>query len=345
MLLALFAPSCLASQRLGTNYPGGLEQTIFEGLKNANAILHHRNPPAVNLHAKSLETPVGPTVKTVTHQKVPGNGYKPGSPLYNVQENKKNGAAPSVKRKKAEPQNGTRQEKLYACVDRALAQLDEAFDPVSPMPIIEDVNACMEKHDATPVEAWGIRERTIKTILQKHWLTALVVAAIFFILVLITAFIYQRSKKDPAPTRYGGMSILDDFQFGMFSCHEAPGMSLLTCCCFAIRWADTMRMASLMSFWLGVILITFLEVCDGLTSGLSMCVAWGIVVFYRQKLRKEFGFEHGTMKSCGLDCCGYCWCACCMAVQEARQLEEAYAVGHPIRKVPAGALGPAGHYG
>lgn len=299
-------------------------------------IVHQRShAPVVDFQIESKKAPViGKTTKTVVHQKVPGNGYKPGSPLYNVQEGKQDASASTKKHAEpAVPQNGTRQEKLYACVDGELAKLDAVVDQVSPQEVMEGTNVCMQKYDATPVEAMGIRDRTMKAVFKHHFWTVLVVGTLTFIFTLIAAYIYQRQKKDPEPTRRGMAMDRDEFTFGICSCFEVPALSLLTCCCFSIRWADTMRMASLLSFWVGVVVITLLELINSFTGGLAACVAWGIVVFYRQKLRKEFGLEQGTAKSVCLDCCGYCWIPCCMAVQEARQLEEAYAVGHPIRNV------------
>lgn len=290
--------------------------------------------PTVDFSVKDQKAPVvGKTTKTVVHQKVPGNGYKPGSPLYNVQEGKTGAVKHAEPQNVTEPQNGTREEKLYACVDRELAKLDAVVDRVSPQEVMEGTNACMTKYDATPVEALGIRDRTIKAIWKHHFWTVLVAEVIVFLLILAAAFVYQRQKKDPEPTRRGMTMTNDDWHAGICSCFEVPGMTLLTCCCFSIRWADTMRMASYMSFWVGVVLMTLLEMINSFTGGAAMCFAWGIVVFYRQKLRKEFGLEHSTVKSCCCDICGYCWIPCCMAVQEARQLEEAYAVGHPIRKL------------
>lgn len=323
-----------------------LSATISEASRtilasSSKTIVHDRSHVAiVDLHAKKQEAPVvGKTTKTVVHQKVPGNGYKPGSPLYNVQEGKES-ASPST----AEPKdvtNGTRQEKLYACVDHELAKLDAFVDQVSPQEVMAGTNACMQKYDATPTETIGIEQRTIKAIMKFHFWTVLVTMVIAFILTLTAAFIYQRNKKDPAvdPSRRGMAMDREDFHFGICSCSDVPSMSLLTCCCFAIRWADTMRMASFLGFWVGVVLITFLELINGVTGGAAACFAWFIVVFYRQKLRKEFGLEHNTLKSCCCDICGYCWIPCCMAVQEARQLEEAYAVGHPIRKVAGSSSG------
>lgn len=332
-MLVVMAMSSLASRMRDSKNPLKLP-------KPSKTIVHERSGvPAVNLHMKNQAAPaVGKTTKTVVHQKVPGNGYKPGSPLYNVQEGKAD--APASTKKAAEPQNGTREEKLYACVDDELAPIGEASDNRTQAEIWEGVEACMTKYDATPGERFAIQAQATDKIYKHHWVAIYVFGALFFILVLIAAFIYQRQKKDPEPTRSGMAMDRDEFTFGICSCFEVPGISLLTCCCFAIRWADTMRMASMMSFWAGVLLITGLELIDVLThkytGGAVMLVAWGIVVYYRQKLRKEFGLESGTLKSCCCDICGYCWIPCCMAVQEARQLEEAYAVGHPIRKVPAG---------
>lgn len=286
---------------------------------------------AVDFHAKSEADPkVGKTTKTVVHQKVAGNGYKPGSPLYNLQESKKDNQTAPIK-KAAEPQNGTRQEKLYACVDHVLDE--DKMKQTTHQEVMEGINTCIQKYDATPLEAWAIRERANQAYMKSHLWTVLVFAvAAPFILTLIAAFIYQRNKKDPAATRAGMGMTKDDFAYGVCQCFEVPTMSLLACFCFPVRWADTMRMASFMSFWVGVVLMIFLEVMQTFTAGISMLIAWGIVVHYRQQLRKAFDLEHGTLKSCCCDICGYCWIPCCMAVQEARQLEEAYAVGHPIRK-------------
>jgi Cys-rich protein (TIGR01571 family) len=293
--------------------------------------VHQRSPSqALNLlTSQKLPDKLPPPSSTTVHQKVAGNGYKKGSPLYNLQEGKQDAA--KLAPKAAEPQNATRQEKLYACVDHELAKSEDT----PAQEIIDGVNDCIVKHDATPLEAWGIRERVYENLYARHFWTSLVSSILIFLIIpLIVAFVYQRNKKDPEPVRRGmGMS-RDDFQYGICSCFEVPAMSLLTCCCFAVRWADTMRMASYLSFWVGVVMILFLELINAFTGGLALCVAWGIVVYYRQQLRKEFGLESGTLKSCCCDICGYFWIPCCMAVQEARQLEEAYAVGHPVRKVP-----------
>jgi len=276
---------------------------------------------------KSNKSKLPAPTNTVVHQKVAGNGYKPGSPYYNLQEEKK-GNKPATK--KAEAVNvtatgGASSGGFEGCVDRVIAEKGWNGEQAQ-----QGYAACQEQHKPTPEEVAKVNAKLIK---YYAW-TLIVTSVIWFIIVMIAAFVYQRNKKDPAVT-LGGMGMnREDFNHGIFSCFENPSMTLLTCCCFAIRWADTMRMANFLNFWVGVVMLVVLEMLNPFTQGLSMLVLLFIAVMYRQKLRKEFGLESGDFKTCLLDCCCYCWCACCMAVQEGRQLEDAYAVGHPIRKVP-----------
>jgi len=56
---------------------------------------------------------------------------------------------------------------------------------------------------------------------------------------------------------------------------------------------------------------------------------------YRHRVREMFGMEQTWGTAVG-DCCAYWWCAPCAIVQEARQIEEAYAVDHKaIRELRA----------
>lgn len=324
-LLSLLTPSCFGSRTLDP-------QVIHTPSSN---VIKHNKPkrvgaPVVNLHGSAA--PVGQTTQVIHHQKQPGNGYLPGSPKYELQEQIKKGTA-NVK--KTEPQPA--KDQVYRCVDEVVAKEKQTLTP-DPTKISAGVDECIEKYGAhlSAMEAWAIRHNAMNDTVQMHFWSALIAEVLGFLLVLIVAFMYQRNKKDPDVTRGGmGISFNGDFHYGMFSCLEEPGMSCFTFCCCAIRWADTMRMANFMQFWIGVIVMTLLMMINGFTGGIAALLAWGLAVFYRQKLRSEFGLENNGGKMC-LDCCCYCWCACCMAVQEARQLEEAYVVGHPIRKVPAG---------
>lgn len=326
VLLVCLATSCQGSLTFFENHP----------LKKASkTIVHQRkHVPAVDLHAAAAPT-AGKTVATVTHQKVPGNGYKKGSPLYSYQEAKED-ADGDTKKKKTEPTNGTTPaDNFDACVDK-IGRSGEGNEETA----VNDYFACVDKYHPTPLEA----HKELQELIARNLWAAVAFAVLWFIVVLIVAFVYQRNKKDPDMTR-GGMGMNRyDWHVGVFSCFETPSMCLLTCCCCPIRWADTMRMASYMSFWVGVVLMTFLELVSNLTGGIAAIIALCIAVFYRQKLRQEFGLEHSDVKTYCIDCCLYCWCSCCATIQEARQLEEAYAVGHPIRKVNTGAQRPPSQF-
>lgn len=122
-----------------------------------------------------------------------------------------------------------------------------------------------------------------------------------------------------------------DWRFGIFGCFENWKVCLLTTCCCAIRWGDTLRMAGFLSFWAGFGLFVCLRGLDFFVPALG---GIGIVIFgvhYRQRLRSKFDIPSswGEPGSCGsycLDCLLWCFCACCAIIQEAREVEEAYAV-------------------
>merc|ERR1719352_1561733 len=92
-----------------------------------------------------------------------------------------------------------------------------------------------------------------------------------------------------------------------------------------IRWADTLRMAGMLPFSLGIALFGLLQLCPP--------VFIGAAVLYRHKMRQLFNLPTGCMTICK-DCFSYAFCTCCTIVQEARQLEMAFRVRDPaIAKV------------
>lgn len=92
-----------------------------------------------------------------------------------------------------------------------------------------------------------------------------------------------------------------------------------------------MRMAGLMAFWTAIIVMGFLYAVSPYTGGLALLVMLCLVTYRRQQVRQLFGMNSGGMTTMGEDCCVYIFCSCCAIVQEARQLEEAYAVGYPLQ--------------
>jgi len=94
-------------------------------------------------------------------------------------------------------------------------------------------------------------------------------------------------------------------------------------CCPLFRIADTAstRGINIMSFWVTLILLTVLYLLNVLTGGACGLVMLVIVVYMRQQLRAKFGLENGGA-SWGKDCLLWCCCSPCVIAQEARQAED-----------------------
>merc|ERR1719428_2610454 len=85
-----------------------------------------------------------------------------------------------------------------------------------------------------------------------------------------------------------------------------------------------MSMAGKFKFWVGFFIFACLYYTSSATAGLTGLVLLGVLTWKRQQIRELFHMESGG-STWAIDCCTYMFCACCAIVQEARQLEEAYA--------------------
>lgn len=247
-------------------------------------------------------------MKEVKHQKAAGNGYLPGSPLYKAEQKVK-----MEKTSKMEPIN------------------------LKGPPIVDDA---LKGEEATvpkdPDEAWEAYKKNWAAMTGAHLVSTLVSTVISVLIILCCAFVYLKNKVDPTMAPIDGLEheiyLLDkkDFRFGLFDCFHTPPICLLSCCCPTIRWADTMRMAGLMAFYTAVVVMTVLEGLSPLSGGLTALIMLIMAVHQRQNIRRIFGMPAGDASTYLQDCCTYLCCPCCAVVQEARQIEEAYAVKHPV---------------
>eukprot|EP00747_Dinoflagellata_sp_TGD_P164629 gnl/TRDRNA2_/TRDRNA2_184821_c0_seq1.p1 gnl/TRDRNA2_/TRDRNA2_184821_c0~~gnl/TRDRNA2_/TRDRNA2_184821_c0_seq1.p1 ORF type:complete len:346 (+),score=46.46 gnl/TRDRNA2_/TRDRNA2_184821_c0_seq1:113-1150(+) len=121
-----------------------------------------------------------------------------------------------------------------------------------------------------------------------------------------------------------------DWQFKLFECLEQPGLSLLSCFCGPVRWADTVSMAGLMPFLTAAGLLTFCVLFELVCLVIGLSISQGILsiailiflIHYRQRLRSKLNYEHGTCTTVAADCLTYAFCGPCAIVQEARELEH-----------------------
>lgn len=169
------------------------------------------------------------------------------------------------------------------------------------------------------------------------WLGAL------FLALLVGVCFYRRGLIGKGPT-----DPRRTLEYDHFGCFSDVDTCICGFCCPWLRWADTMNMARIVSFWPAVILIAgayFLNVAllptlphllGDASLGLgpyvlqvalvpvTLLLLWG-----RQRLRERLGLEHSNLSTCCADFWFACLCPFCLIAQEGRVMKAAYRVGHP----------------
>lgn len=186
----------------------------------------------------------------------------------------------------------------------------------------------------------------IVAVIINQALQAIIIVAICSII----AYIYKMQLTDkrepfPQPVQNGysmARSTTGDFQEGMCSCFEDRDSCLYGFCCFDCRVADTLQATGLSSYWttFGVFMIAWIVMkilgvpATVLLAKLGIYVdmstlTWWIVgicmaLFFaskRQDMRRKLGYT-GQQNFC-IDCLMWWCCSCCVAIQEARQIDAA----------------------
>jgi len=186
---------------------------------------------------------------------------------------------------------------------------------------------------------WGYQ--AYRTLLMKTLQHSLYGTVVSLILVVICTYLYARWKVDPAELNEVDTMRANEelnngkWRYGLFQCFQDPKMLCFACFCPAIRWGDTMRMAGLIGFWSAVSMFAICYYLAGVTLGITLVFILALTTMRRQELRTMFGLPAGGFKSHAEDCFTYMCCMWCAIVQEARQLDEAYAARHDIlHKIP-----------
>mmetsp|Transcript_157450 Transcript_157450/g.277764 ORF Transcript_157450/g.277764 Transcript_157450/m.277764 type:complete len:501 (-) Transcript_157450:108-1610(-) len=191
-------------------------------------------------------------------------------------------------------------------------------------------------------ELWRIGENTVDKIqlLRKndpdimHWVFAFISIFIWMKLILLTGYFYYDIKEYPTPRDPQARAMpIGVWYYGLFKCGEKPAMTVFTFCCSPVRWADTIRMAGLWTFWPALFVYSTIYTWSWAAYYIPAPILLGICVYYRQKIREEFQIPNCTLATILEDTCTHIWCNCCAIVQEARQLEQAYKTGDVPRPV------------
>jgi len=211
----------------------------------------------------------------------------------------------------------------------------------------ETVRREVEKHLVDTSQSWPM---LFLQGYQTLYTTYVVVPCVIWLtLTAVLSWLYARYKEDPNDLDGVFRSLENEtlssgsWRFGLFECMGDMNLSILACLCPAIRWSDTMRMAGMITFYSAVFMFLVLHSLSVFTLGITLLGLACIAARRRQKLRNLFGIEKSSFAA---DCCVYMCCMCCAIVQEARQLEMAYAVNHemcaavphlPLRDTPRAA--------
>jgi len=180
---------------------------------------------------------------------------------------------------------------------------------------------------AGDIEQWPRKWVTYKSVVWPYIFGAVLEIVIIFIF----AYVYNlyrytvNFEQEETPNSRAG------FRYGFFNCFEDPQISLLACCCPALRWADTIEKGAVqpyekgpvLPYWAGVAIYVALFYLSPLSGGGIYLAFVAMMTFFRRQLRKWYNIETGGLWTIFTDCCAWCWCGCCAIVQEARQVEAA----------------------
>jgi len=177
------------------------------------------------------------------------------------------------------------------------------------------------------------------TVLWMNPIASLLSVILPIFLTFLLACCYKQFHADaPLPLMIDNLhntELLDNgvWRYLLLDCLAAPRYTcILAFCCPALRWADTMRLSGIYSFFTAVFIFAFFSSLAKGTAGLTTLILICILTAKRQKIRSLFSLPHGTARTWVEDCCTYCWCAPCAIVQEAQQMEEAYSVQHKVQR-------------
>jgi len=153
--------------------------------------------------------------------------------------------------------------------------------------------------------------------------------------IAFTGFLYQRAKVWPSVVDSERQSAnLSKWSSGPFDCMEDPKICIWSFLCPCVRFADNVSMLGIMSYWLGLGLMTCVWLLNGVSGGafiwLVSAFAWMLL---RQKFRNKFSMEgqHECSYLLG-DYLLYAFCVPCAIAQEARHLDLAAKADHEAVK-------------
>lgn len=163
--------------------------------------------------------------------------------------------------------------------------------------------------------------------------------SIWCTLILLTAWRYKSQKRSPYGEETSLLLTESDFRewtSGPFECCQDMNICLWACVCPCIRWSDTLEIAGLARFWVGLTFCGTVVLMNSLPSFLMLWLVLSLIwMAFRQQLRRRFAMEHDSPSTVFGDWVLYCFCCPCAVAQEARHVEAACRAGHKAVTPPA----------
>jgi Cys-rich protein (TIGR01571 family) len=186
----------------------------------------------------------------------------------------------------------------------------------------------LEKEATAPVKA--PRADVWKYWWNGTWIMGVNSSIATIAVLFIVAFLYDRVRLKTLFVQHKPHECGNDgFQYGLFGCHNDLRTTVFTCCCPALRWADTLDKAKpnttpIIRYWVGIAVqagLIFLT-CLLFPFLIMWAPIWiAVNVYFRQQLRMRYDITSRTCQTFAEDIFAWTCCACCANVQEARQVE------------------------
>lgn len=181
-------------------------------------------------------------------------------------------------------------------------------------------------HRQEPASQGGMDVTDNQSIFLANFRELLMSALIYAVLATLLAYYYKSHKAPVEPKQ-------EETTFNTWTSEilnpsdwaKDPAVCAMACCCPAIRWADSMQMVGIFSFWMAFAVFLAIETLNAITSGALFWLVLAVVVaINRQKIRTAFGMDSNGFMDYLCACC----CLPCVLSQEARHIDEAARCGH-----------------
>jgi Cys-rich protein (TIGR01571 family) len=168
-----------------------------------------------------------------------------------------------------------------------------------------------------------VKDLTVKELGDEYWwdvrsLMIMWMTWVIMALLIVLCCFNARPDRLPFSENEDPVETMNRHHFG---CFKTPCISFCACFCPMVQWAETMQIASILPVMPAIAIFAVCAALNVLT--LTGCVLAGmftslLIIYYRQKLRKQFGLKAWTPENCLIDFLYVCCCPCCAIAQEAQ---------------------------